>query len=281
MTPWLNGTASLNNYARGDNMQRGVVLFAHNSQAVDYFAQAQITAARVHEFLDLPVTVITDQSSVANREHAFDNVIYCEPDASNRRKGTNWLNKGRYQVGELSPYDDTLVLDTDYLINSSRLLEVFGLPGDFACHGDTYWLTCNQPAERLAITSEIGLTTFWATVLRFKKTSRVHQLFGMMAQVQNNYEHYSNIYGFMPYTFRNDYALTIALKTVNGHLIPDEDRIPWPLVHVSQDVRVRREGPTQYTMTFRSAGSDRDSYISVRDLDFHMLGKQNFLELAA
>jgi hypothetical protein len=31
----------------------------------------------------------------------------------------------------MSPYDDTIIIDTDYLINSRNLLRVFDLPSDF------------------------------------------------------------------------------------------------------------------------------------------------------
>jgi hypothetical protein len=101
----------------------------------------------------------------------------------------------------------------------------------------------------------------------------------MMAQVQNNFEHYANIYGFLPYTFRNDYALTIALKTCDGHLVDPASYIPWNLVHVNNDIRVLQESETQFTLLINIPGTNRKNYIVVKDQDFHMLDKENFLEI--
>lgn len=260
-------------------MKRGVVLFAHNSETVDYLAMAQVTAHRINKFLDLPVTLVSDAKTTNDQNLDFDHVVLVEPDDSNRRKKTNWLNKGRHAAYELSPYEHTLVLDTDYVVNSPRLNRVFDLHSDFLCHDKTFWLTNNQSPERLNSNHELSLSTLWATVMCFRKTKRAWQICQMMAQVQNNFEHYANIYGFLPYTFRNDYALTIALKTCDGHLVDPASYIPWNLVHVNNDIRVIQESETQFTLLFNAPGANRKNYIVVKDQDFHMLDKENFLEI--
>lgn len=262
-------------------MKRGIILFAHNTEATDYYAMAAATARRLNRFLDLPVSIITDRNSVTDRSYTFDRTFFIEPDSSNTRKKSTWINKGRYQAFELTPYDNTLLLDTDYMVNSRRLLDLYSLPSDFVCHDRTYWIAQNHPAESLNPGCEIGIKSLWATVVRFDKTNRVAQIFGMMEQIQKNYEHYSNIYGFLPYTYRNDYALTIAHKTVNGHIQPREDFIPWPLVHVSNELHVDRDADTRYTVKFMHGQPAKAGYIQVKDMDFHMLGKKNFLELVA
>jgi hypothetical protein len=258
-------------------MKRGVVLFAHNSETVDYLEMAKITAARINRLLDLPVTLISDEATIAGQMLNFDKVFTVKPDASNRRKKTNWINKGRYAAFDLSPYDHTIVLDTDYVINSTKLNRLFGIDSDFVCHDKTFWLTCPNKPERLNSLAELGIDTLWATVMCFRKTQHVQQIFQMMAQVQNNYEHYANIYGFLPYTYRNDYALTIALKTCTGHLMSSEYFIPWSLTHVNHDIQVLRDSDTQYTLLFDTHGQSRKNYLQVKDMDFHMLGKDNFL----
>jgi alpha-N-acetylglucosamine transferase len=261
-------------------MSRGIVLFAHNSQTVDYFSIAKLCARRVNQYLDLPVTLITDAASIEGQEHNFDRVFVVEADDSNKRKKTNWINKGRYQAFDLSPYDDTILLDSDYLVNSAKLLKLFDLPSDFVCHNTTRWLTNHQPGELLNPLAPLGIETLWATVVRFKKTARAHDIFSMVKTVQYNYEHYSNVYGFLHNTFRNDYALTIAHKVVNGHLMPSEDFIPWSLVHVSNEVKVIKDSDTRFNMEFYSNLYKKNCYITVENLDFHMLGKTNFGEIA-
>lgn len=260
-------------------MKRGALLFAYNTDTTDYYAMAVATARRINKYLDIPVSIITDRNSITDRSYTFDRTFFADPDDSNRRKKSAWINKGRYQAFDLSPYEHTLLLDTDYMINSRRLLTLFDMPSDFLCHDSTYWVAQNHPAESLNPNNEIGIKTLWATVVCFKRDRRSAQIFNLMEQVQKNYEHYSNIYGFLPYTFRNDYALTIAHKTVNGHIQPREDFIPWPLTHISHEITVERTGDTAYTLQFTHGQPKKPMYMRVRDMDFHMLGKKNFLEL--
>lgn len=257
-------------------MTRGVVLFAHNTATTDYYQMAVRTAKRVNEYLDLPVTIITGSDSVTASDYTFDRTFFVEADETNFRHRQVWKNKGRYQAYALSPYDETILLDTDYLINSQTLLKTFDLPSDIVCHKNTTWLFGDEPQEQL---SDSTVQSLWATVVRFNRSSRVQQTFEMLQMVQENYEHYANIYKFMPYMYRNDYALTIALKTVNGHLEHREDYIPWDLVHVSKKVKAVKESETQYALLFENPTTKKHQYIRVRDIDFHMLNKENFMEL--
>ena len=87
-------------------MKRGAILFAFNSPKYDYYKMAVYTAKRINHFLNLPVTVVTDIDSLPyQRDYNFDETILIEPDKSNKRDWGIWINKGRYQAYELSPYE--------------------------------------------------------------------------------------------------------------------------------------------------------------------------------
>ena len=45
-------------------MSKGALLFAFNSPKYNYYEMAVATAKRINHFLDLPVTVITDDNSI-------------------------------------------------------------------------------------------------------------------------------------------------------------------------------------------------------------------------
>jgi len=265
-------------------MTKGVVLFAFNSPKYDYYKMAEITAKRVNHFLDLPVTVITDENSVINKtSYQFDKTIYTIPDKNNKRDWGVWINKGRYQAYQFSPYDETLLLDTDYMINSNKLLKIFDMPTDFCCHDTTSFLMHpDSPQEALSVYS---FNTLWATVVMFKKTKRSEQIFDCLKMVQHNFDHYANLHGFVSATFRNDYALTLALRIVNGHTSVKNDVIPWNLLHVGKDVCIYRnsddEFNTEYTVMFDNwkRGKIRKEYITMKDMDFHVMGKDNFMTL--
>lgn len=259
-------------------MTRGVVLFAHNNGKDDYYGMAVATAKRINFFLDLPVTVITDTNSIKQIKYTFDQTIIIEPDTTNQRKKASWYNKGRYKIYELTPYSDTIILDTDYLVNSTTLLDAYKLDTDFVCHDKIKWLMGGSDQEYFY---RNFISTLWATVIRFKKTSRAKQIFDMMGAVQENYDHYTNIYRFSGGTFRNDYALTIALKTVNGHYSNPGDYFPWKLLHVPLDIKVYRDTLTSYTFVSVDKKNEKTYYLKVKDTDFHMLNKSNFMELVA
>lgn len=258
-------------------MTKGVILFAFNSPKFNYYEMAKFTAKRVNHFLNLPVTLITDEESLPKEEtYVWDNIVKVIPNKNNKRSWGQWINKGRYQSFELSPYDETLLLDVDYMVNSSKLASVFNFYDDFCCHNSTSFMMF--PNAPQTVLSEFSRNTLWATVVAFKKTKRAKQIFQMMEMVQNNYNHYANVHGFISAVFRNDYALTIALNTVNGHITPISDYIPWNLVHVSNDVKVIKNSDTEFTLMSDvwKKGKMRKEYIVLKDMDFHMMGKENF-----
>jgi hypothetical protein len=269
-------------------MSKGILLFAFNTPRVDYFSMAVATAKRAQKFLGLPVSVVTDETTIlSDYDYKFDNVFITESDNSNTRKGLKkgsevWINKGRYQAYELSPYDETILLDTDYMINSDKLLLLFELRNNFACHNSTSFLMIPDSVEEKI--SNIGPVTTWATVIFFRKSVKAKQIFDCMKMVQYNYSHYVALHKMIGLQFRNDHALTLALDMVNGHTIDKSDYIPWNLLHVNMN--------SVYTLMYRNTDTEyvaiadvwknnkiKKEYIIVKDTDFHMINKENFMEL--
>lgn len=267
-------------------MSRGALLFAFNSPKYDYYKMAVATAKRINHFLKMPVTVVTDEKSVPDfPDYQFDNVIIVEPDKNNIRDHSVWINKGRYQAYDLSPYDETLLLDTDYMVNSDKLLTLFELNTDFCCHDTTSFLM--HPGVAQEVLSAYSFKTLWATVVMFRKTQRSKQIFECLEMVQKNYDHYANIHNFIAGVFRNDYALTLATRIANGHSSPQEDVIPWNLVHVGKNTSVYKnnddEFNTEYTVMYDNwqRGKIRKEYCIIKDTDFHVMNKDIFMELIA
>lgn len=254
---------------------RGVLLFAFNNGVTDYYQMAIETAKRANRFLNLPVTVVTDSTTdLSKYDYTFDQVLLQDADVSNKKDSQIWINKGRYNAYNLSPYTETLLLDTDYLINSDMLLKTFDLCEDIICHNRTsYLMEPHAGQEHLSTTS---FDTLWATVIVFRKTNKSKQVFECMKMIQENYKHYANTYGFLELPYRNDYSLTIALRIVNGNLDNPVDFIPWNLVHASKEIKVYRNTDTEYLVMLPN---QKTEYIIIKDTDFHMLSKENFMEL--
>src|SRR5210317_1838147 len=105
-------------------MSKGVLLFAHNNSTVDYVKQANFCAGQIKKHLDLPVCLIT--SDKFNEDHNnFNHVIVVNKPSTNQTKTFNnataryedfWNNTSRPDAYSLSPYDETIVMDTDYIV---------------------------------------------------------------------------------------------------------------------------------------------------------------------
>ena len=259
----------------------GILTFAHNTQ-YDYLKLAKSLARRSAEFLDLPVTVITDIETLKSTNHStdeFDSVIVVDKPDDNSKQRRIWLNKGRWSAFDLSPYEDTLIIDSDYIINSKSVLSFFNSSTDFTCFRRAKYLFEDRNNEKL---SSLSFDTYWATGIRFKKTIRTEQIFKMMHDIQKNYEYYSNLYGFMQYTFRNDYALTIALRTVNGQIERKEDFVHYDLINIEKQVNITKINKTTYNFYKDVLVNDfaKKFYIQTTNFDFHVLDKKICLELA-
>lgn len=260
---------------------KGVLLFAFNSPTVNYVDMAIATAKRINHFLNLPVTLVTDNHFES--EYKFDQVLLAPAETSNTKNNQMWINKGRYRAYDLSPYDETIVLDTDYLVNTDSLLTVFDLYDDFMAPNQTrYLLFANSEQEQI---SQTGRNTLWATVIAFRKTNKTKQLFECLEMVQKNYMHYVNLYNMYSTMYRNDYGLTIANNIVNGQSENHNHYIPWPLTHVSESIKVYKNTSdqfnTSYTMTkeINNIDKTKTEYCIVKDIDFHLMNKKTFMEI--
>lgn len=257
-------------------MTRGALLFAFNNETTDYYRGAVYAAKRINHFLNLPVTLVTDKNTILNRNSSynFDKVILAEADNNNRLNRSTWINKGRYRAFDLSPYDETLLLDVDYIVSSSQLSRLFDGYSDFMCHNTIRYLLTDNVSEAI---SKESFNTLWATVIKFDKTDRSKQIFDTLHRVQDNYEYYSQLHKFTSFPYRNDYGLTLAHRIVNGHCDEPRDYIPWSLLHVGHALHVRCESNDKYESRFRIRLDN--GYVKVKDTDIHILHKRTFMNL--
>jgi len=213
---------------------RGVVVFAFNTDLVDYVAIADLTSRLTNKFLKLPVTLITD--SKADPRFNYDNVVRVEYSGSNFRPNRSagmdeWKNFGRYLAYELSPYDETILLDGDYLTLDDSLLKLWEHPFDYKLMYDS-----STPDGKIAnIISNTGLSFVWATVVLFRKSTRAKMLFDFVGKIQRNYPYYKTLYN-ADGPYRNDYAFAIADLVLNGYTIDKQQGIPWNMMTIENSI---------------------------------------------
>lgn len=211
----------------------GVLVFAFNTNSVDYVSLADKTSRLTAKNLNLPITLVTDLD--ATPEFAYDNIIRVQSQSGNFRTENGeikeWKNFGRYLAYELSPYDTTILLDGDYLVLDKSLLKL--LEGDY-----DYRLMHNSHNPKDGLYQKmgfIGLPFVWATVVLFKKSQKTKQYFNLIGRIQRNYNYYKSLFG-CDGSYRNDYAFAIANLILNGYSIDEYKGIPWSMLTIEQPI---------------------------------------------
>lgn len=231
----MTGINNTPNFEQSEK-SRGVVLFAFSTDTVDYVEIADRASLLINHYLKLPVTLITSED--ADPKFAYDNVVRINQTGGTYRIDTEhrkvqWKNFDRYLAYQFSPYYETLLLDTDYVILDNSLLKLFETEFD-------YKLMHHNHNDSGITVDEMGYTSLpyiWATVVLFRKTERARLFFELVGRVQRNYQYYRLLYNIREGNYRNDYAFAISNIILNGYAICEEQGIPWPIYSSEKSVQ--------------------------------------------
>jgi len=191
-------------------------------------------------------------------------------------KTINWKNLTRADVYDLSPYDQTLLLDCDYMMFNNNLFELFYTDSDFTCYSEAFDVTGMNSLQHDDRLNQYSIPMLWATAIYFRKSSFSKSVFDMMHLVKDNYAYYAKVYGFKPTPFRNDFALSIAYHAMSGYGLGE--LIPYKLPTLS---------PMADVIDFRPDGSllyqykNKDRQLCTGrtwDTDVHVMNKEIFTD---
>jgi hypothetical protein len=276
-------------------MTRGVLMYAHNNVEIDYFKIACANALMIQKNLQVPVTLVTDSGSLnwgiknlgedlVNRcfekilnvatDHLFKNPRNFS-DTSFTTKTLSFYNCNHWQAYDLSPYDETLFIDADYLIMSPALNLCWDSVHDVMINSKIYTPgKLDEPYYKNI--DELGIKLYWATVIYFKKVPLAEQLFSMVRHIQENYNYYRDLYCFSNGMFRNDNAFSVAIHTLNGFSNFESviKELPIPGLLMSWDIEdiYDVQGINDITLYSEKA---RGEYIltRIKDTDVHIMNK--------
>ena len=216
--------------------QKGVCFFAYNNDQIDNVKIALFAGQYVKNFLKLPVCLITDEGSEAWLEQSqdkdiieatFDYIVVTndEMKTNNRRHfDSPWTeftaqfnNSNKHKIFEYSPFEQTLLLDIDYIVKTDYLLQYFDQTEHNVCMFDNATTLRNElPAERERFLYESGIKMWWSTVVYFDRSDESKLFFDTWAHVAANYEFYQYLYNFPGKLFRTDYCVSIAVHILGG-----------------------------------------------------------------
>ena len=215
-------------------MSKGAFLIARNNGHIDYVKQAVFLARRIKKYLDIPVTIATDSVDYLESTFGindFDNVVKLEYtadsnmryffDGSLSKKTASFKNSNRASVYKLSPYDETLLMDTDYIISNNLLKSCFNSNSDFMIYKKSDDIAKVRNESEFDTISNTSVDFYWATVVFFRKTDTNRIFFDLVTHIEQEWNHYRRVYQITSGLFRNDFAFSIAIHIMNGFQTSD------------------------------------------------------------
>ena len=265
-------------------MTTGALIFAFNNEHIDYVSLAAWSAKNIHRHLHIPVCIVTDIDLLPTN-HTFDQVVHLQPQPGSTRQFADidgnviWYNADRVDAYNISPWQQTLVLDADYVVASNQLSTLFSANQDFLAHSCAYDITNLRDFDDLNYFGQHRMPMSWATVMLFRRSSTADLIFKSMRMVRDHWPHYVNLYANTRSAYRNDHALTIAQSLVNGHVLT-YPVIPWDLASITPEHTVIEVGQDNYRVEFVTA-QQQPRWITLQGQDFHAMGKRHLGDIVA
>lgn len=271
-------------------MTKGVVIFAHNN-SFNYIKIADFAASQVKKHLGLPVTLITDQQSLLESNiDNFDNLVVTLAesnynktfrDGNQTSKSLEWKNLSRVDCFNLSPYDETLVIDADYIINSNKLLYCWNQENDFLIYKNSYDLSTWNRTNEFTYISDYSIPFYWATAFYFRKNKLTEQFFNLVNEIKSNWSYYKLIYQIYSPNFRNDHAFSIAIHMMNGFtggFFANE--LPGKMYYtLDLDYLISKDDTQMQFLVEKSKSSGEYIPIKTSNLDVHVMNKYSLLRV--
>lgn len=282
-------------------MNVGALIFAHNNRDIDYALMSLISAGLAKKHLNIPVTLVSDDTTIAWMKQSgiynkavevFDQIIKVDkPTTTNTRrlhdgventKTVPFVNSNRSGAWDLTPYDRTLLLDCDYFIFSDRLSEYFSVDEDVLIStaiNDIYGSTRVGYHDRYV--SDTGVQLYWATNVIFTKNERSKSFFDMVTYVKDNYEYYSDLFRFDPRQYRNDISFSVAKHILSGFETESKLELPPVLTAIDKDILHSVDSSGKLTFLITPTLNSNYCAAAIRNQDIHIMNKQSVVRHAA
>jgi hypothetical protein len=244
-------------------MTQGVLLIANNNSEINYVQQAVFLAKRIKKHLNLPTSLITNNVDYVKKlelNNVFEKIISTQSTTSYTIKkyrdgliyqtALEFKNTDRASAYDLSPYKETLLIDTDLIVSDSMFLNCFKQNLNLMMYSDAFELSNWRDTSEFNYITDTGPKFYWATAIFFRKTNENKIFFDLVKHIQENWPHYKKIYQITSSVFRNDFAFSIAAHIMNGY--------------TNSDFVKEMPGTLYYT-------TDRDELVSLNDDDFLFL----------
>ena len=215
----------------------GIVLFCYNNDQLDYTRFAIVSATYARKQLGLPVSIILDEGTKGWMEEThskelldatFDKFIIDNEGVASKRNmrrhmdspwtefNAPFYNNSKHQVFNLTPYEKTLLIDTDYLLCNDFYGYIFDTDEPIALHRYATYIGHDIPYVNEITLNNAGINHWWSTIVYFDQSVESKLFFDIWSHVRDNYEYYSLLYQFPKHLYRTDFCVSIACHLMNG-----------------------------------------------------------------
>lgn len=278
-------------------MNNGVLMFVYNNRDIDYARSSIIAGFLAKKHLNVPVSIVTDESTVSwmkkssiyqYAENLFDEIILTERsknlnyrnlrNGSLERKSVLFLNDNRCSVWDLTPYDRTLLIDSDFLIYSDRLSEYWGAESSVLISASMKDIEGNRYGYHDVYLSDTGPRLRWATTVMFSKDEESKIFFDLVETIRQNYQYFSDLYNFPPDQYRNDISFTIAQHMLSGFDNSIDYFLP-PVLTVQDIDSVQNLEEDSIRIYINDPLSGDDNFLcNLKNVDVHVMNKNSIVE---
>lgn len=214
-------------------MTKGLLFHAENNEKIDYVELAIASSLMAKTQMNVPAALVVDGISYAESNDkyykrflskAFNEIIIIPPTtlkqerlyvSSEEKARLSFNNENRINIYDYTPFDETLILDVDYLVYDDSLNSVWGNE-HLMISSEALSVLNNQLGIFDQRLFDKGIKMRWATVFYFKKGPVAKLFFDLLKQIRKNYSYYIHIYQTRYKYYRNDYSFSIAAHMLNS-----------------------------------------------------------------
>lgn len=283
---------------------RGFLYYAHNNELINYLKLAICSALTgYYQIKDFRAMVVTNTVSVESLNddekyllnELFEDVkiddVYPEydnfrviMDGDDRRGTYPWINGTRPNAFKDSIYDETIMIDVDFLFQDGNLDKLWGSQIPLMMNKHIIPVVNNEhstkskffPTEKMG---NFSIPMYWATVVYFNRSKFSKHFFNLTNYIKNNYFYFQRLYQVDDKAYRNDYSFSIALYILNGNRIPGiEWEIPYKFI-LSRAIDVIykvKKGKIQLVINTQDWRSPKHLF-NIENISLHCMNKVSLL----
>jgi len=279
-------------------MSNGVLIFAHNSTALDYALMSIIAGGLAKKHLNVPISLATDENTVLwmktsniydRATKIFDKIILIEkPKTNNQRKlhdGEHsemipFTNTNRTSAWDITPYERTLLIDSDYLIFTNALNEYWSSTDVLISNAMNDINDNSRAGYHDRYVSDTGVHMYWATTVMFSKNDAGKRFFELVNYVKNNYQYYGDVFRFDTRQYRNDIAFSITKHILDGFETDSITTLPPVLTAIDRDRLHSVDATGKLTFLVSPKMDSKFVVTSLANTDIHIMNKQSIIRNA-